>query len=173
MLLPLYRAPNVAASWAVTGVHFTLGASFAGRINSLQQQRETDLRRFKSSRRRATWGRGSRKFICPYPICPKTEMHPVTGLVQSRARAVETVATTTQSRPAAARIQPAEAGGWGESLFARTGCCDLSRPTACQVTLHLPRHRSILQFFAFEYTIRVVNLQGVECQKHNFSSLPL
>jgi hypothetical protein len=58
------------------GVHFTLGASFAGRINSLQPQRETDLCRFPPSRRRATWGRGSRKFICPYPICPKTEMHP-------------------------------------------------------------------------------------------------
>jgi hypothetical protein len=57
-------------------VHFTLGASFAGRINSLQPQRETDLRRFPPSRRRATWGRGSRKFICPCPICPKTEMHP-------------------------------------------------------------------------------------------------
>jgi hypothetical protein len=56
------------------GVHFTLGASFAERINSLQQQHETDLRRFPPSRRRATWGRGSRKFICPYPICPKTEM---------------------------------------------------------------------------------------------------
>jgi len=26
----------------------------------------------------------------------------------------------------------------GESLFARTGCCDLSRPAACQATLHTP-----------------------------------
>jgi len=26
----------------------------------------------------------------------------------------------------------------GESLFVRTGCCDLSRPTVYQVTVHMP-----------------------------------
>jgi len=58
--------------------------------------------------------------------------------MQSRARAVETAATHTRSRPAAARLQPAKAGASGRIIIRPYCCCDLSRPTVCQVTLHMP-----------------------------------
>jgi len=58
--------------------------------------------------------------------------------MQSRARAVETAATHTRSRPAAARLQPAEAGASGRIIIRPYCCCDLSCLAACQATLHTP-----------------------------------